>query len=223
MRRSRVGSPIHAITQVTVAPARWHPGAPSDTVELGMPTELDEPDAVDGHAYRTLRHRAEAAEAELQHRVALDRKLFDDAPAARFRTHLDGRGLFEVNRKFCELFGATRDDLIGGPGPLAFANPADRAEVFHRIERDGGFDDLELTFDSPGGPKTVIASATLVHGYLEGMAIDITARKQVEAAHREATARLQLVFETTSDLLVLLRTAAIIRVASTRRDGAPTL
>lgn len=172
-----------------------------------------------GDELEALRRRAEAAEAEvarlraseaaLRDRAEQARALFLNAPIATFRARLDGGGLLDVNQRFCELVEAPRAELMARPLRSWWANPDDRAEMFRRLEQHGAFADLELVLDTGRARKTVIASATWYpeHGYLEGTLVDITARKQVEAMLRATEARLSLVFNATSDLLVLIDVA----------------
>ena len=141
----------------------------------------------------------------LRHSEAKYRNLFEDAPVAIYRCRLDGSGILDMNRRFCELLGYPREALVDETRQLQWASPNARTEMMRRLASRGSFDDIELSVATRTGQREVLASAIAYpsQGYFEGSLVDVTAHRQAEAALAEARTQLARVFETTSDLLVL--------------------
>lgn len=142
------------------------------------------------------RERAEKAEA-LQESEARYRTLYENAPVAYVSVAPDGT-IRMANERATQLLGASKDDLIGRRMPhfcLKSAEPADEdaAQQLDRHLRDGGpMRDTELQLCRADGEK-VWVSLTMrpIETPAEEaerlvMMIDITERKRMEAALREA-------------------------------------
>ena len=112
------------------------------------------------------------------------RSLFNNAEVGMFRTRLDGSELLDFNDKYLEIFGRTREEMVGSHAVDHWAEPAERAAMVEKLKADGhvlGFECRMLT--KSGEVKTCLTSIRLYQdqGILEGSVVDITERKRAEA------------------------------------------
>jgi PAS domain S-box-containing protein len=129
----------------------------------------------------TERRRAEAALRESEEKY---RNLFDNAEVGMFRTRLDGSELLDVNARFLELLGCTREEVLGRPSLPMWADQRERDEIVRRLLAQGRVSDFECRLLGGNGEvKTCLTSLTLYReqGILEGSLVDITERKETEA------------------------------------------
>ncbi|MDD5284720.1 MAG: ABC transporter substrate binding protein [Desulfuromonadaceae bacterium] len=111
------------------------------------------------------------------------RNLFNNSETAMFRTMLDGSVVLDVNQKFLDMLGMTREETIGKPSAVLWADPKEREEMVRRLVADGRISDYEFRMlDRQRGIKNCITSLVLYReqGILEGSILDITERKQAE-------------------------------------------
>jgi diguanylate cyclase (GGDEF)-like protein/PAS domain S-box-containing protein len=98
--------------------------------------------------------------------------------------------LLDANRAFLEIFGV---DSLADLGDLAaassFVDPARRTAELELLEQHGSVREFEIQLKRPdGATRTVLDTCYLIHdpdtgeGFIHGVLIDITARKQLEAA-----------------------------------------
>lgn len=83
------------------------------------------------------------ATAALQESEKVYRDLFNNTQVAMFRTRLDGSEILNANEKFLELFGWNREEIIGGPSVVHWADPAQRDEMVRRLKAEGRVVDFE--------------------------------------------------------------------------------
>ncbi|MGD0584296.1 MAG: PAS domain S-box protein [Oryzomonas sp.] len=111
------------------------------------------------------------------------RNLFNNSEAAMFRSNLDGSDLMDVNQKFLEMLGRTREETIGKPSAILWADPKEREEMVRRLLTDGRVSGYEYKMlDQHGGIKNCITSLVLYReqNILEGSILDITNLKRAE-------------------------------------------
>lgn len=121
------------------------------------------------------------------------RGLFENAEVGMFRSRLDGSGFIAVNRRFAEIFGFTREEMLGSPPTMRWADPGAREEMLRVLRERGELRDYEADMVTKGGEtRTVLMSIRLYsdEGYLEGTMIDITDRKRLEEEVRQHRDRL---------------------------------
>ncbi len=142
----------------------------------------------------TERKRADAALRQSEERFA---KVFEAGPFAIVITSLrDGRFL-DVNAKFVELTGYTRDEIIGHSAiELGFVDPAERAPTVAMLHEHGGFRDIETRLRSKSGEtRQLLTSAARItlgdEPCVIGMVLDVTERRQAQRALEESQERLR--------------------------------
>lgn len=114
------------------------------------------------------------------------RNLFENAGVAMFRSRLDGSETLDVNEKFLQLVGRTREETQGKPSVSFWEDPEKRDEMVRRLVADGRVSELEFKMlnKREGEVRDCITSLVLYReqGILEGAIFDITERKRAELA-----------------------------------------
>jgi len=111
------------------------------------------------------------------------RNLFNNAEVGMFRTKIDGSEILDLNDKYLEIYGRTREEMLGSPSANDWADPAERAAMVERLKADGRVTDFECKMLAKDGRvKRCLTSLRLYpeQGILEGSIIDITAWKRAE-------------------------------------------
>jgi PAS domain S-box-containing protein len=131
------------------------------------------------------RKRAEEAlkESDKQYRT-----LFEDSIDGVYSVLRDGE-ITDANASFCELFGYTREEMIGKDIQELYVDPADRPRFQEEIEEKGFVKDYEIQFQNRNGVKVdcLVTSSVIferdgsITGY-RGIIRDLTARK---ALHKQ--------------------------------------
>jgi PAS domain S-box-containing protein len=166
----------------------------------------------------TERKRAEEALRESEERFAA---AFRASPVGVVIVTLEGKCV-EVNQAFCDLLGYSREEMIGKTAvDLEILTPEGRQQWVEALARGGGtISNVELPFRSQEGiTRSTLSSVETItlHGVPHQLAtsLDITERKQAEAALREHSARAHLLAEVSRafseaglDYEVVLQTAA---------------
>ncbi len=113
-------------------------------------------------------------------------KIMEAAPIAVNVTTRDGRWLF-CNAQSVRLLGREHTELVRTPTQELYADPADRAALIARFDREGPFRDAEIRFRRPDGAIVwALSSWNMIE--LDGESAlltwlyDITDRKIAEAA-----------------------------------------
>ena len=130
------------------------------------------------------------------------RNLFEKARVGMFRNRIDGSEILEVNEELTRIMGYSREELLGKPADIWWANPELRKEMIARLKQERSLSDFEFdVLAKDGSTKTVLVSLTMYpnEGYLEGSFIDITERKQAEDVLRKSEERFRQIVESAGD------------------------
>ncbi|HEX6007976.1 MAG TPA: PAS domain S-box protein [Burkholderiales bacterium] len=145
------------------------------------------------------------------------RSIVDSSLAAIVAVDRDRR-ILEFNPAAERAFGYTREEVIGRPANLLYADP-ESAEAIRRLvfERQGGVSEVENRRKN-GEVFTSLMSAAILRdadgkalGIL-GTSIDVTERKRAEAKMREVATELELLFENAVTGIAFTRELTIERV-----------
>jgi PAS domain S-box-containing protein len=177
--------------------AMWGPGE-QPTTNVTIAQDITE--------RRRAEERERAGQAELRESEQKFRDLFDNAEVAMFRSRLDGSEVLDVNRKFLEIVGKTREQTLGKPSAILWADPTERAIMTRRLAADGSVSEFEFQMlNEQRGLRDCVTSLRLYpdQGILVGSIGDITERKRAEAALAESETRLRTLVQTIPDLIWL--------------------
>ena len=124
------------------------------------------------------------ADQLLREREEKYRQLFNNAEIAMFRSEFDGSDILDVNQKFLDIVGKTREETIGKPSVDLWADLQEYNELVRKISEDGRVSGYEFRMlDNQGNIKNCILSLVLYReqGVLEGSILDISKLKHAEA------------------------------------------
>ncbi len=167
------------------------------------PDELAIAQAIAGHvSIAADRARAELARAISEQRL---QAILDNSATVIFLKDLEGRYLL-VNRRYEELFGVARADVVGRTDYDVF--PRDVADKFRENDRNVLAKDAPIAIEEcaphPDGLHTYISIKFPIRGAdgktagVCGIATDITDRKQLEIANQ----RLAAIVESSGDAII---------------------
>jgi PAS domain S-box-containing protein len=166
-------------------PSTWQ----GQKVRIGLARDLTE------------RKRREAALRESEAHFAA---IFDQSAAGLAEADLTGRFL-RVNERFCELAGYPREELLGGLRMQDITHPDDlpgNLVLFRRAVETGEPFEIEKRYIRPDGSEvwvsntvTLIRDAAGVAHTMASVSIDLTARREAEAALRQSESRLRLALD----------------------------
>jgi PAS domain S-box-containing protein len=161
---------------------------------------------------------------DLSRLVASERRfttIFRSSPVAIVVATLESGQIYDINSAALELFGRTREEVVGRPASEfgAWPDSVERRAISGDAisqERSGSFE-REVPSRS-NGPLTVLASFSVIE--LDGQARlvvtlqDITARKLAEQTLRTSEERFRLLVENSNELIVELTRDGTILYAS---------
>src|SRR4051794_6118070 len=158
-------------------------------------------------------HQTQASIRESEQRFST---AFYAGPAAMAILGFDDRRFRYVNDKFLELSGRSRSEVVGRTatelGP--WFDPDDRAEMWRRIEEQGGVDEFEVKGRGPSGVINLLVWAQRIHILGEPcvltLACDIAERKRIEAALAQSERLLRVVVDAMPVGVALVNTAGDI-------------
>jgi two-component system cell cycle sensor histidine kinase/response regulator CckA len=122
------------------------------------------------------------------------RSLFNNAEVGMFRTKLDGSGFLDFNEKYLEIFGYTREEMLGSSPIVHWADRGERREMVRRLEAEGRVTDFECGMLNKQGEVRRCLTSVKVYGdqaILEGSILDITERKRAEEEKEKLEGQLQ--------------------------------
>jgi PAS domain S-box-containing protein len=166
-------------------PSTWR----GQKVRIGLARDLTE------------RKRREAALRESEAHFAA---IFHQSAAGLSEVDLTGRFL-RVNDRFCEISGYTREELLSGRRMQDITHPDDLPENIrlfqHAIESGEPFE-IEKRYIRPDGSEVWVSNTvTLIHDAagrpqtIASVSIDLTARREAEAALRQSESQLRLALD----------------------------
>lgn len=141
------------------------------------------------------------AEQQLKESEEKYRSLFENSIDGIFITELDGT-LLDANQSFLDLFGYTKEEILGKSVIKMYVNPDDRYQFQQVIEKDGYIKDYPLNLVKKDGTEIdCLLSATIrkaidgrILGY-RGIFRDVTERKRIEEALQQSEATLRTVLK----------------------------
>ncbi|MFH1672696.1 MAG: PAS domain S-box protein [Pseudomonadota bacterium] len=142
--------------------------------------------------------RARKMKAELKSAEALReseqryRTLFEDSRDAVYVTAKEGR-FVDINQSALDLFGYTREQMVGLDVRAIYVNPDDRYRFQQEIEKKGAVRDYEIKFRKKDGTEMDCLLTSTVRrshdgtilGY-QGIIRDVTEQKQLEVQLQQA-------------------------------------
>jgi PAS domain S-box-containing protein len=154
----------------------------------------------------TDRKNAEEALSESEERY---RSLFEDSRDAIYIRDKDGK-FVDVNQAGLELYGYQKEELLNLNVVELYVNPADMFKFQQKIEETGSVRDYEIKLRKKKGTEIdALVTSTVrqasdgsILGY-QGIARDITERKNAEEALRESEERYRSIFEDTRDAIYI--------------------
>ena len=150
----------------------------------------------------TKRKRAEKALRKSEEKY---RTIFEDSMDAIYINTQEGE-FVDVNQSMLELFGYTREEMIGMNAINIYANPLDRSESLRQIAQKESHKEYEIRFKKKDGEEMdCLLTATVkradngrVVGY-QGVVRDITHNKRVEYSLRESEEKYRTILKNIED------------------------
>ena len=130
------------------------------------------------------------------------RSLFNNSEIAMFRTRLNGSEILDCNQKFLDLVGTNREETLGKPSAIFWADQEERREMVRRLVENDSVSEYEFRMlHKHEGVRNCVTSLRHYReqGILEGSISDITERKQAEEALRENEERYRHLFNISND------------------------
>jgi PAS domain S-box-containing protein len=109
--------------------------------------------------------------------------LFQNAAVGMYRSKLDGSAILAVNKKLCEIFGYSEEEMLENPATIRWDNMKARSRMVTELNKSGSLYDYEMDIVAKGGQIRTCSVYVKLYpeqGYIEGSAIDITERKGIE-------------------------------------------
>jgi PAS domain S-box-containing protein len=140
------------------------------------------------------------AEEALKESETKYRTLFENAQVGMYHSRIDGSSMLDVNTKFGEILGLTREESLGKAGRILWADPEDRNKMMKLLKEQGGilYNYEARLLAKNGEVRDVLASIELrpEEGSLDGTFVDITERKRAE----EQLRKLNRIYSLLSDI-----------------------
>lgn len=122
------------------------------------------------------------------------RHLFENSQVGMYRSRIDGAAILDVNQKWLEMIGYSKEEVIEKPSPMVWARPEKREPFIQQLKEKGGVVDYEMELLTKGGKIRNCLLSTSIYpaqGVIEGTIIDITERKKMEEEIKSKMAELK--------------------------------
>ncbi|MEW5746006.1 MAG: PAS domain S-box protein [Nitrospirota bacterium] len=137
------------------------------------------------------------------------RTLFEDSRDAVYVTSREGE-VIDMNRAGLELFGYSREELIGRDIRELYVDPKDREWFQQEIERTGSVKDYEMRFKRKDGTELYCLMTSSLRrtqdgailGY-QGIMRDVTERRREVEALRQSEEKFSTVFHSSPDWIAI--------------------
>jgi PAS domain S-box-containing protein len=145
----------------------------------------------------TLEQQVAERTAALQRSEAKFRAIFENSQVGIYRTRLSDGLILDANQRFANLYGFDSPEEIIGIEHTAgyYVNPSDRQQFLELLKRDGEVRNFEAQVRKRDGTLFWVLFSSYLNaadGYIEGVVVDISDRKQAEAALQTSEERLRL-------------------------------
>jgi PAS domain S-box-containing protein len=147
------------------------------------------------------------AEEALRESEERYRSLFEGSRDAIYTNSREGK-ILDANQSMLDLFGYSREEMIGLKARETYVHPEDRLKFQQKIEREGFVRDYEIKLRKKDGTELECLFTSIVRrsadgnivGY-QGIIRDITERKQAEEKVKQASEEWELTFNSIKDLV----------------------
>jgi len=152
--------------------------------------------------YKELEHRIK----KLKESEKKYRHLFETAIVGMYRTRIEDGKILAANQTFAKLMGFDSVDQLVKEYVTSkhYTDPNRRKELLDQLRSQGRVDEFEIELTRADGSPISIeigAAAYPEFGYLEGIAVDVTARKQAEETLRKSEEKFRFLAEKMVDIV----------------------
>jgi PAS domain S-box-containing protein len=136
------------------------------------------------------------------------RSIFETSLAGIYRTSAEGGRFLMANQTLAEMLGYQSPEVLINEKLIIdlYANPELRPKIIERFRKYGEVTNLELEFLRADESHVIFLVSGVYnkeHDYIEGVVLDITERKQTEAALTKSEEQYRMLVETMSDGLII--------------------
>lgn len=174
------------------------------------------------------------AEEKIRESEETYRNLFHNAQVGLFRTRISDGKILESNEPLARMFGYDDRETFNAEyvSLQNYVDPGTRERMVHELQENGTVQNFQARFYRRDGSTFWAQSSARIYpekGWIEGVAEDISARKETEAALHDALAQANAshrallgVLEDQKEIeAALARTEHIYRQAITQAGGVP--
>lgn len=137
--------------------------------------------------------------------------IFNTNPSPTIITTLDEGIIVNINQAYLNLFGYTKDEVIGETTRFKFyENPDDRQIALSEITKNGFYENLKINFHKKNGDKIIgLFSGKVVSlngiPHLISVVLDITEQALTEQKLKESEEKYRRLFENAVEMIVVIQ------------------
>ena len=120
--------------------------------------------------------------------------LYENSPVGMYHTKIDGSKVLEINNSACEMLGLAKEEILGKPSSMRWADPNRRNEILKILKEYGVANNFDAEILKKDGSKfSCLLSMKIFRekDYIEGFMIDISERKRAEEQIRSFSKELE--------------------------------